>query len=70
MVYGRGLKLKSYAGQTDNFEIYGGPHVIFSNSRRLEWHLEFQHVDPELRASFLHPDILYGKLFQELLAPE
>jgi hypothetical protein len=29
----RGLKLKSYAGQTDNFEIYGGPHVIFSNIR-------------------------------------
>jgi hypothetical protein len=27
----RGLKLKSYAGQTDNFEICGGPHVIFSN---------------------------------------
>jgi hypothetical protein len=32
--------------------------------------LRSQHVDPELRASFLHPDILYGKLFQELLAPE
>jgi hypothetical protein len=30
MFYTRGLKLKSYAGQTDNFEIYGGPHVIFS----------------------------------------
>jgi hypothetical protein len=29
-VYSRGLKLKSYAGQTDNFEIYGGPHIIFS----------------------------------------
>jgi hypothetical protein len=27
----RGLKLKSYAGQTDNFEIYGEPHAIFSN---------------------------------------
>jgi hypothetical protein len=29
--YTRGLKLESYAGQTDNYKIYGGPHVIFSN---------------------------------------
>jgi hypothetical protein len=33
MIYTRGLKLKSYAGQTDNSEIYGGPHAIFSNIR-------------------------------------
>jgi hypothetical protein len=31
--YPGGLKLKSYAGRTDNFKIrvYGGPHGIFSN---------------------------------------
>jgi hypothetical protein len=32
MYQSRGLKLKSYAGQTDNFEIYGGQHVIFSKT--------------------------------------
>jgi hypothetical protein len=29
--YPRGFKLKSCVGQTDDFEMYVGPHVIFSN---------------------------------------